>query len=58
MRGCRPRALSNMASRGMLTGCPLATLGDEPPQLGILQHWQLTLYGSMWSPADIRERQR
>ncbi|XP_021093508.1 proprotein convertase subtilisin/kexin type 7 isoform X2 [Heterocephalus glaber] len=33
-------------------------VGDEPPQLGILQQWQLTLYGSMWSPVDIRERQR
>ncbi|XP_010627685.1 proprotein convertase subtilisin/kexin type 7 isoform X2 [Fukomys damarensis] len=33
-------------------------VGDEPLHLGILQQWQLTLYGSMWSPVDIRERQR
>ncbi|MBZ3876788.1 Proprotein convertase subtilisin/kexin type 7 [Sciurus carolinensis] len=33
-------------------------VGDEPLQVGILQHWQLTLYGSVWSPVDIRDRQR
>lgn len=37
---------------------PLTALGDEPLQLGILQQWQLTLYGSMWSPVDIKDRQR
>ncbi|XP_076968927.1 proprotein convertase subtilisin/kexin type 7 isoform X2 [Tamandua tetradactyla] len=33
-------------------------VGDESLQLGILQQWQLTLYGSVWSPVDIRDRQR
>ncbi|KAM9032685.1 proprotein convertase subtilisin/kexin type 7 [Sarcophilus harrisii] len=33
-------------------------VGDEPLQAGALQQWQLMLYGSVWSPADIRERQR
>lgn len=37
---------------------PLTALGDEPLQVGILQQWQLTLYGSMWSPVDIKDRQR
>lgn len=32
-------------------------VGDEPLQMGILQQWQLTLYGSMWSPVDIKDRQ-
>lgn len=39
-------------------GYPLTALGDEPLQVGILQQWQLTLYGSMWSPVDIKDRQR
>jgi proprotein convertase subtilisin/kexin type 7 len=26
--------------------------------VGILRQWQLTLYGSVWSPVDIRDRQR
>lgn len=42
----------------LLMDYPLATPGDEPLQVGILQHWQLTLYGSVWSPVDIRDRQR
>lgn len=25
--------------------------------MGILQQWQLTLYGSTWSPVDIKDRQ-
>ncbi|XP_043852862.1 proprotein convertase subtilisin/kexin type 7 isoform X2 [Dromiciops gliroides] len=33
-------------------------VGDELLQAGVLQQWQLTLYGSVWSLADIRERQR
>ncbi|XP_012865214.1 PREDICTED: proprotein convertase subtilisin/kexin type 7 [Dipodomys ordii] len=33
-------------------------VGDEPLQVGVLQRWQLTLYGSVWSPIDIRDRQR
>lgn len=37
---------------------PLAALGDEMFQAGILRQWQLTLYGSVWSPVDIRDRQR
>ena len=41
-----------------LTDCPLAALGDEMVQAGTLQQWQLTLYGSVWSPVDIRDRQR
>lgn len=37
---------------------PLAALGDETLQAGVLRQWQLTLYGSVWSPVDIRDRQR
>ncbi|XP_011782228.1 PREDICTED: proprotein convertase subtilisin/kexin type 7 [Colobus angolensis palliatus] len=33
-------------------------VGDESFQVGILRQWQLTLYGSVWSPVDIRDRQR
>ncbi|XP_047607849.1 proprotein convertase subtilisin/kexin type 7 isoform X2 [Phacochoerus africanus] len=33
-------------------------VGDEKSQAGILRQWQLTLYGSVWSPVDIRDRQR
>ncbi|XP_006890875.1 PREDICTED: proprotein convertase subtilisin/kexin type 7 [Elephantulus edwardii] len=33
-------------------------VGDEPLQSGILWRWQLTLYGSVWSAVDIRDRQR
>lgn len=39
-------------------GYLLTALGDEPLQVGILRQWQLTLYGSMWSPVDIKDRQR
>ncbi|XP_066228754.1 proprotein convertase subtilisin/kexin type 7 isoform X1 [Saccopteryx leptura] len=33
-------------------------VGDEPVPAGVLRRWQLTLYGSVWSPVDIRDRQR
>ncbi|XP_027713290.1 proprotein convertase subtilisin/kexin type 7 isoform X1 [Vombatus ursinus] len=33
-------------------------VGDELLQAGLLQQWQLTLYGSVWSLTDIGERQR
>lgn len=36
----------------------IAALGDETFQTGVLRQWQLTLYGSVWSPVDIRDRQR
>ncbi|XP_055963497.1 proprotein convertase subtilisin/kexin type 7 isoform X2 [Sorex fumeus] len=32
-------------------------VGDEVAPAGVLLHWRLTLYGSMWSPKDIQERQ-
>uniref|UniRef100_A0A8C6YQV4 Proprotein convertase subtilisin/kexin type 7 n=1 Tax=Nothoprocta perdicaria TaxID=30464 RepID=A0A8C6YQV4_NOTPE len=32
--------------------------GDESLRAGTLRQWQLTLYGSSWSPAEMRERQR
>ncbi|XP_013931088.1 PREDICTED: proprotein convertase subtilisin/kexin type 7-like, partial [Thamnophis sirtalis] len=33
-------------------------VGAETPRAGRLDQWQLTLYGSSWSPAQIQERQR
>ncbi|KAM4650797.1 proprotein convertase subtilisin/kexin type 7 isoform 1-T1 [Discoglossus pictus] len=33
-------------------------IGDESLQQGVLQHWQLTLYGSAWTPEDVAERRR
>lgn len=36
----------------------LAALGDAPLPAGTLRQWRLTLYGSAWSPVDIRDRQR
>ncbi|XP_024426585.2 proprotein convertase subtilisin/kexin type 7 isoform X1 [Desmodus rotundus] len=33
-------------------------VGDEMLPAGTLRQWRLTLYGSVWSAADIRERQR
>lgn len=33
-------------------------VGDEAAPAGILLHWRLTLYGSVWGPVDIQERQR
>ncbi|XP_054448285.1 proprotein convertase subtilisin/kexin type 7 isoform X2 [Pteronotus mesoamericanus] len=33
-------------------------VGDETLPAGTLRQWQLTLYGSVWSAVDIRERQR
>lgn len=45
------------AGRGSRTAL-LVALGDETSQAGILRQWQLTLYGSVWSPVDIRDRQR
>ncbi|KAM8795476.1 proprotein convertase subtilisin/kexin type 7, partial [Eudromia elegans] len=32
--------------------------GDESLGTGTLRRWQLTLYGSSWSPAEMSERQR
>uniref|UniRef100_A0A8C2NVH6 Proprotein convertase subtilisin/kexin type 7 n=1 Tax=Capra hircus TaxID=9925 RepID=A0A8C2NVH6_CAPHI len=33
-------------------------VGDKTSQAGVLRQWQLILYGSVWSPVDIRDRQR
>ncbi|XP_070621840.1 proprotein convertase subtilisin/kexin type 7 [Erythrolamprus reginae] len=33
-------------------------VGDQTLRAGRLDQWQLTLYGSSWSPAQIRERRR
>ncbi|KAF1549974.1 Proprotein convertase subtilisin/kexin type 7, partial [Eudyptes chrysocome] len=33
-------------------------IGDESLRPGTLKRWQLTLYGSSWSPAEMKERQR
>ncbi|XP_075765450.1 proprotein convertase subtilisin/kexin type 7 isoform X1 [Pelodiscus sinensis] len=33
-------------------------IGDGTLTLGTLKQWQLTLYGSSWTPAEMRERQR
>ncbi|XP_065553483.1 proprotein convertase subtilisin/kexin type 7 isoform X2 [Lathamus discolor] len=33
-------------------------MGDESLRPGTLKQWQLTLYGSSWSPAEMKERQR
>ncbi|XP_015283529.1 PREDICTED: proprotein convertase subtilisin/kexin type 7 [Gekko japonicus] len=33
-------------------------VGDETLRPGVLQQWQLALYGSSWSLAEIKERQR
>ncbi|XP_042687942.1 proprotein convertase subtilisin/kexin type 7 [Centrocercus urophasianus] len=32
--------------------------GDESLRPGTLKQWQLTLYGSSWTPAEMKERQR
>lgn len=37
---------------------PASSPGDESLRPGTLKRWQLTLYGSSWSPAEMRERQR
>lgn len=37
---------------------PVYFPGDESLRPGTLKQWQLTLYGSSWSPAEMRERQR
>uniref|UniRef100_A0A2K5KR35 Proprotein convertase subtilisin/kexin type 7 n=1 Tax=Cercocebus atys TaxID=9531 RepID=A0A2K5KR35_CERAT len=37
--------------------CRQGMSGMESFQVGILRQWQLTLYGSVWSPVDIRDRQ-
>lgn len=37
---------------------PLSFPGDEALRPGVLQQWQLALYGSSWSLAEIKERQR
>ncbi|KFV66116.1 Proprotein convertase subtilisin/kexin type 7, partial [Dryobates pubescens] len=33
-------------------------IGDGSLRPGTLKQWQLTLYGSSWAPAEMRERQR
>ncbi|XP_074704700.1 proprotein convertase subtilisin/kexin type 7 isoform X1 [Strix aluco] len=33
-------------------------IGDESLRPGTLRQWQLTLYGSAWSPAEMKDRQR
>ncbi|XP_050839429.1 proprotein convertase subtilisin/kexin type 7 isoform X3 [Serinus canaria] len=33
-------------------------IGDDSLRPGTLKQWQLTLYGSSWSPAEMKERQR
>ncbi|XP_074832870.1 proprotein convertase subtilisin/kexin type 7 [Carettochelys insculpta] len=33
-------------------------VGDQSLKTGTLLQWQLTLYGSSWTPAEMRERQR
>ncbi|XP_038236623.1 proprotein convertase subtilisin/kexin type 7 isoform X2 [Dermochelys coriacea] len=33
-------------------------VGDETLKTGTLKQWQLTLYGSSWTPAEMRERLR
>ncbi|XP_030820879.1 proprotein convertase subtilisin/kexin type 7 isoform X1 [Camarhynchus parvulus] len=33
-------------------------IGDDSLRPGTLRQWQLTLYGSSWSPAEMQERQR
>ncbi|XP_071305823.1 proprotein convertase subtilisin/kexin type 7 isoform X2 [Agelaius tricolor] len=33
-------------------------IGDDSLRPGTLRQWQLTLYGSSWSPAEMKERQR
>lgn len=37
---------------------PVSSPGDESLRPGTLKQWQLTLYGSSWSPAEMKERQR
>lgn len=37
---------------------PPSSPGDESLRPGTLKQWQLTLYGSSWSPAEMKERQR
>ncbi|XP_044525528.1 proprotein convertase subtilisin/kexin type 7 [Gracilinanus agilis] len=36
----------------------ISDVGDDLLQAGVLQQWQLTLYGSVWSLTDIKDRQR
>ncbi|PIO29805.1 hypothetical protein AB205_0100790, partial [Aquarana catesbeiana] len=36
----------------------LPCTGDETLKKGIFQTWQLTLYGSSWTPEDVAERRR
>uniref|UniRef100_A0A2K6LF16 Proprotein convertase subtilisin/kexin type 7 n=1 Tax=Rhinopithecus bieti TaxID=61621 RepID=A0A2K6LF16_RHIBE len=47
----RPEGLIRLSSRDEFP------VRDESFQVGILRQWQLTLYGSVWSPVDIRDRQ-
>lgn len=37
---------------------PVSSPGDGSLRPGTLKQWQLTLYGSAWSPAEMKERQR
>ncbi|XP_075437808.1 LOW QUALITY PROTEIN: proprotein convertase subtilisin/kexin type 7 [Ascaphus truei] len=36
----------------------VSDVGDETLRAGVLQQWQLTLYGSAWVPEDVTERRR
>ncbi|KAE8592519.1 hypothetical protein XENTR_v10018781 [Xenopus tropicalis] len=36
----------------------VSDIGDESLRPGVLQQWQLTLYGSSWSSEDVAERRR
>ncbi|XP_028930612.1 proprotein convertase subtilisin/kexin type 7 isoform X1 [Ornithorhynchus anatinus] len=33
-------------------------VGDRESRVGILERWQLTLYGSAWNPQEVEERRR
>ncbi|XP_063799378.1 proprotein convertase subtilisin/kexin type 7 isoform X2 [Pseudophryne corroboree] len=36
----------------------VSDMGDESLKMGTFQSWQLTLYGSSWTPEDVAERSR
>ncbi|KAM4704462.1 proprotein convertase subtilisin/kexin type 7 isoform 1-T2 [Rhinophrynus dorsalis] len=36
----------------------VSDIGDESLRAGIMQQWQLTLYGSIWTPEDVAQRRR
>lgn len=53
--------LSDVRSFNILTNLItmyLPCTGDETLKKGIFQTWQLTLYGSSWTPEDVEERRR